>query len=287
MKKILGIVGSLRKAGNSELMIKQVCRELEEPHELHLLRLPEFRLKYCNGCYRCLFSDQGCVIKDDLEMVLDAIASADALILAMPTYFLGAHASLKTFLDRGLSFYSRYQELWGKPAIGLGVAGLEGLEGSTMLDIERFFMTLLAENKKNEMVYGAFPGEALLNEDSKAAARRLAQALFAPKSAANGLHCPCCGGETFRFYPDSKVRCMLCSGSGSLVIENGQPCIAITQSDHPFMCSEQDGLHHRDFLRGMVYQFRQQKKILAEVRTEFDDEVLWVNAKGTPSDGDS
>jgi len=276
MKKILGIVGSLRASGNSELMIKQISRELKEPHVLQLLRLPEFRLNYCNGCFRCLLANRGCVIPDDLHTVLDAIVAADALILAVPTYFLAAHSCLKVFIDRGISFYSRAEELWGKPAVGVGIAGGQGNEGSTLLDIERFLLTLQARNKRSEIMNGALPGEVLLSENNRTIAGQLAEALFATPEPKTGLHCPFCLGETFRFYPDNQVRCMLCSQSGTLVSSDNRLTIEMALDERPFLASETDALHHRDWLIGTVGRFKEQKTALAKVRAEFSDEASWV-----------
>ncbi len=277
MKKILGIVGSLRESGNSELMIKQICRELAQPHQLRLLRLPDFNLKYCNGCYRCLLARRGCVIRDDLSLVLDAICSADALILAAPTYFLAAHSCLKSFVDRGISFYARHQELWGKPAIGVGISGIEGKEGSTLLDIERFFATILAEKKGTGIVYGALPGETLLSDQNLVVARDLARALFSEPQSPEGLSCSLCGGQTFRFLGVNQVRCMLCSEAGKLVVDhNSQPAVVMEQGEHPLLSNRQDALEHRDWLFGMVGRFKEQKEALARVRSEFDDDTEWV-----------
>ncbi len=46
-----------------------------------------------------------------------------------PTYFLGANASLKRLLDRGLSFYAHIDAPLGKTAVGVAIAGVAGLEG--------------------------------------------------------------------------------------------------------------------------------------------------------------
>ncbi|HIJ57191.1 MAG TPA: flavodoxin family protein, partial [Deltaproteobacteria bacterium] len=39
MKKILGIIGSPRRLGNSEIMVKEIGRHIPIPHELKLIRL--------------------------------------------------------------------------------------------------------------------------------------------------------------------------------------------------------------------------------------------------------
>jgi multimeric flavodoxin WrbA len=280
MKKILGIVGSLRKLGNSEIMVKEISREITIPHELQLLRLPEFNLKYCNGCYRCLMAKRGCVLKDDLSTILDAIAEADALILAVPTYFLAAHACLKTFVDRGISFYSRSEQLWGKPAVGIGIAGVEGKEGSTLLDIERFLATLMSKNMDSRIIYGALPGETMLNQENRSVAKELANALFAVPQDKEGLFCSSCGGETFRFYADNRVRCMLCSEAGELVADGDQLRIEMVLSEHQFLANEAEALRHRDWLLSMVGRFKEQKDVLAKVKIEYTDEVPWVKPDG-------
>jgi hypothetical protein len=242
-----------------------------------MLRLPEFNLNCCNGCYRCLMADRGCVLKDDLSLILDAIESADALILAVPTYFLAAHACLKTLIDRGISFYSRAEQLWGKPTVGVGIAGIEGKEGSTLLDIERFFTSLMAQNKSSRIIYGALPGEALLSQANRSVAGELADTLFSEPQPTSGLFCSCCGGETFRFYNDNAVRCMLCSESGHLVTKGEQPQIVMERSEHQFLTSEADALKHRDWLLDMVGRFKEEKDSLAKVRAGYEDEVLWVS----------
>jgi multimeric flavodoxin WrbA len=277
MKRVLGIVGSLRKAGNCELFVKEVGRNIQTPHELQLLRLPEFRLDYCNGCYRCLTAERGCVLKDDLSLVLDAIEGADALILAVPTYFLSAHSCLKAFVDRGISFYSRAETLWGKPAVGIGIAGIEGKEGSTLLDVERFFTTLMAKNMSSRIIYGALPGEVLLNVGNCTIAGEVASALFSEFQQKKGLFCSFCGGETFRFYTGNKVRCMLCSESGTLVVDGLSPRIEMNEGDHQLLANETEALKHRDWLLGMVGRFKEQKEALAKVRSDYKDEVSWIS----------
>ena len=54
LKNILAIIGSLRKLGNCEIMAKEISRRIDEPHELRLLRLSEYEIRSCRGCYNCL-----------------------------------------------------------------------------------------------------------------------------------------------------------------------------------------------------------------------------------------
>jgi multimeric flavodoxin WrbA len=277
MKKVLGIVASRRRSGNCEILVKEISRSLGVAHEIKLLRLPDFDLRYCTGCYRCLSSDGGCVIDDDLSLVLEAIDWADALILATPTYFLGAHASLKAFIDRAISFYGRADQLWGKPAVGIGVAGMDGKEGSTHLDIERFFSVLLAKNRRSRIVYGAYPGEVLLNEGNRKVVSDLASALFGTSAPGTESGCPVCAGETFRFMEGKKARCMLCSSLGTLSLEGDRYTFVVDEGEHQFLFCEAKALEHREWLKNMKYGYRGKKKELQKVMEKYEGTWDWIN----------
>jgi multimeric flavodoxin WrbA len=280
MKQVLGIIASQRNLGNCEIMVKEVSRQLAVPHRLQLLRLPDFNLRYCNGCYRCL-SRGGCVLGDDLSAVLAAIADADALILAAPTYFLGAHACLKVFVDRGISFYAMAERLWGKPAVGIGIAGIEGKEGSTLLDIERFLLTIQASNQMSRIVYGALPGEVVMSAANRRVAGELAAALFGEAAARPQLCCPLCGGATVRFLEDGRVRCMLCSSTGALVDGSGGLALEMAKGDdHPFVADQNAALQHRDWLQGMLASYREQKQPLKEIKSAYQDQTPRIKPSG-------
>lgn len=277
MKKILGIIGSPRKLGNCEIMIKEISRNISEPHELQLIRLSEFNIMPCVGCYKCLFKKERCVLKDDFYKVFDTILEADGLIIAVPAYFLGANASLKRFLDRGLSFYAHVEKLWNKPAIGVGIAGIKGKEGYTLLGIESFINLLFAKNKKSTIIYGALPGEIFLNKENNKTALELAASLFGPVHETNGSRCPVCGGKTFRFIESNRVRCMLCSNEGTFTMSNNQPVFEIKKSEHELFITKEEAINHRAWLIGMKERFIQEKTRLKDISTAYRTGGEWIN----------
>lgn len=276
MKKILGIIGSPRKPGNCEIMLKAVSRHIPEEHELRLLRLADFNLQPCKGCYRCLFKEKKCVLKDDIYPIIDAIAWADALVVAVPTYFLGANALLKLLVDRGLCFYGHPEKLWGKPSIGIGIAGIKGKEGATLLGIERFQRILLADVKRTLMVYGALPGEVFLDQQNRETARALGEALFQPTPAPEEPGCPLCGSRTFRFLGANRIRCMLCSNAGTLDLASGDPVFSIAKSGHDLFLNTDDALDHEKWLVDMKMRYLENKQVLKEIAKEFRKDGTWL-----------
>ena len=281
MKNVLGIVGSPRRLGNCELMVKAVSRRIDIPHRLRLLRLSEFDIRPCRACYRCLFDDR-CPIEDDHQTVADAILASDAIIMAVPTYFLGPNACLKRFVDRGLSLYPHIETLWGKPAVAVGVAGIPGREGYTLLGIESALRLMFADLRAQKIVYGALPGEVLRDAANLAAAEELAAALFQPSPSAVGTRCPLCGGTTFRFLEHGHIRCMLCSNAGRLVIDGTRISVSITSGPHELFLTRQDALDHREWLVGMKSRFQSQKKQLREIIRDYRREDDWIHPPVKP-----
>ncbi|MGD2149913.1 MAG: flavodoxin family protein [Desulfobacterales bacterium] len=276
MKQILGIIGSPRKLGNCEIMVKEISRQISIPHELKLLRLQDFKILPCRGCYHCLFKTGHCVIEDDLATVVTAIVEADALIVSAPTYFLGINSCIKQFLDRGLSLLAHIEKLWHKPAVGVVIAGIEGKEGYSLLAIQSFLKLILAENKQSRIVYGALPGEVFMNPENKQMAAELAGAFFEPCVEKKGALCPLCGGDTFRFIENNRVQCMLCSNTGIMTVQDNAPAFEINKSDHELFLSKEEAVKHREWLLGMKSRFIEQKKALKEITQSYIKQGSWV-----------
>ena len=280
MKNLLGIVASPRKLGNSEIFIKELYRQLPGAWELKLIRLPELNIRPCQACYRCLFEEMRCIQNDDLYLVLEALAQSDAYVVAAPTYFLGANASLKLLLDRGLSFYAHFDKLWGKPAVGVAIAGNKGMEGYTKLIIESFIKLTLGDLRGSAVIYGALPGEILAENEGKETAKQLAEALVqGRRRESDAPTCPLCGGDTFRFLPNGQVRCMLCSNSGDYRWqESGLRCY-ITPGEHHLFLGYENAKKHPDSLRAMKEDFLARRKELKAIIQQYEQMGTWIQAK--------
>lgn len=278
-KTLLGIIGSPRKYGNSELFIKEVYGNLPGGWDLNLLRLPDFDIRPCKACYQCLFGDGKCPIKDDFALALDALAASDAYVVAAPTYLLGPNACLKRFLDRGLSFYARLDALWGKPAAGVAIAGLEGLEGYAKLGVESFIKLTMGDLRASAVVYGALPGEIFLKGEGRETAKKLAAALIGGKAPAPGdaPACTVCGGDTFRIMADGRVRCMLCSSDGVIDCAGGRISITTKEGKHQLFQTLEGARAHADWLRGMKGQFLERRKELKDVTRKYTRTGRWVD----------
>src|SRR5665648_480774 len=94
------------------------------------------------------------------------IKEADALILSAPCYALGPAAITKLFGDRIIALAQHIDELWGKPCVIIGTAGIKGWEGYTLSALIANSRFLGFDVKYDHMFLGALPGEALVNDNS-------------------------------------------------------------------------------------------------------------------------
>lgn len=102
--KILGIVGSKRKNGNTSTLIQRAIETArEEGIESEVIFLGDYNIVDCNGCEGCK-NTYICVVNDDMQKIYPLLLEADAIILGSPTYFYNVSAGVKAFIDRCYCF---------------------------------------------------------------------------------------------------------------------------------------------------------------------------------------
>lgn len=102
--RVLGIVGSPRKNGNTHLMVlKALDGAIAEGAQTDLLLLGDMRIKECDGCHAC-WNDRPCSKNDDMVGIYQKIAEADAIVFGTPVYWFGPTALMKSLLDRFVYF---------------------------------------------------------------------------------------------------------------------------------------------------------------------------------------
>ncbi len=283
MNKIVSLITSPRKPSNGELLCKAVLKELGKEWYLKIIRLIEWDIKPCKACYSCLF--EGCSQKDGMEKIIEEIIDSDIAIITTPTYFLGANSTLKRFIDRGLMFYNYIEKLWNKPMVGIVTAGIEGMEGYAKLMVDSAIKILGGNLLGSFVIYGAFPGEVVLGEENlkkiKIISELIKQAGQFKGEKKKEAICPLCGGDSFRFLEDGKVRCLLCSHSGSYRWHNGKLLFDIQKGFHDLFLSLEDTITHKEWLRNMKKRFLEVRKELKSVIQQYSHEenVTYITPK--------
>ena len=260
--ELLGIVASPRRMGNCELIVKAVAEKVPAPARLRIVRLVEKEILPCKACYRCLSGD--CPLQDDFGAVLAAIVSADALIVAVPTYLRGPNSSLQRFLDRGLQFWKHVDALHGKPAVAAAVAGVRDGEGHALLGAENFLRGMGMDARGRAVIRAALPGEALLSEEAMASAAALARALVDPAPGAPASpSCTECGGTYFEFRGGDRIYCLLCGAAGSVLAEDGRVRLRTVPPAHGWR-GDASMRAHGEWLREMRERYLRERARLRE-----------------------
>ena len=102
--KILLISGSPRE-GNCEAVLKKIKKIIstikqEKNIETELILLREKNIHHCEGCVEFCNSTPKCKHTDDTNTLLEKFESADAIVIASPTYFSMPSGLLKDFIDK-------------------------------------------------------------------------------------------------------------------------------------------------------------------------------------------
>lgn len=103
--KVLGILGSPRVGGNSDILLDQALEGAKDAGaEVEKIVLSQKRISGCLDCKKC--NETGiCAIKDDMLEIHQKILEADAIIHSVPVYFWAMTAHMKSYLDRWCAFF--------------------------------------------------------------------------------------------------------------------------------------------------------------------------------------
>ena len=116
--KVLGIVSSSRKGGNTETLVSEVLGSAQEAGaEMELLLLRDKIIQPCDGCRTC-HKTGVCHIRDDMQEIYPELEAADAIVLGTPVYFWTVSGQCKTLIDRTYCYHTS-RHLRGK--VGAGV----------------------------------------------------------------------------------------------------------------------------------------------------------------------
>jgi multimeric flavodoxin WrbA len=115
--KVLGLFGSPRRGGNTELLLEEALKGAEkEGGQVERIYLSDFTITPCKECHGC-DNTGNCVILDDMQKIYPKLLEADVLILASPIFFYGVTAWAKALIDRSQALWAR-KYLLKDPSLG-------------------------------------------------------------------------------------------------------------------------------------------------------------------------
>ena len=154
--KVLGILGSPRRDGNTEILLEETLKGAEkEGAEVDRIYLTDVAITPCTECHGCDQTGQ-CVILDDMQKIYPKLLESDIIVIASPIFFYGVTAWAKALIDRSQALWARKYLLKdpslrkeGKKRKGFFISvgatkGQKIFEGA-ILTVKYFFDTFNAE----------------------------------------------------------------------------------------------------------------------------------------------
>jgi multimeric flavodoxin WrbA len=140
-RKLLVLVGSPRRAGNSATLALAVQRGAEEPGARVTVRfVDDFISSFLRDCRACRRADGECSIDDRFRaLFFEDFLPSDGVVFCSPVYWYGLSAQTKAFFDRTFCYYAasypnsaRVIEQMSRKRIGLILASEETYPGASL-----------------------------------------------------------------------------------------------------------------------------------------------------------
>lgn len=101
MSRIVILVGSIRKGGNTDLLAQAFAEGAGKNNMVEIVSVADYKVNPCVGCNSCFTRERNqCFQKDDMTEIYEKLKSADMVVIASPVYFYGISAQLKAVVDR-------------------------------------------------------------------------------------------------------------------------------------------------------------------------------------------
>lgn len=171
---VVGISGSPRRLGNSEILLDRVLEgAVIAGANVEKIVLNELLFKPCQGCGGC--DNTGlCVIHDGMDAVYKKLSDADAVVMTSPIYFASLSAQAKMMIDRfQCAWVAKYilkskHPMKKRKGIFISVAGSHRKDffENARLIIKSFFATIDIEYS-DEIICGGIEKKGEIDADEK------------------------------------------------------------------------------------------------------------------------
>lgn len=277
--KVLGIVSSPRKAGNSELAVKEIMMQLPDSWEKEMLRLNELKLDYCTACYACVPAEKRCKLDDDLDFFLDSVKSADKIIIASPAYYLGAHTAMKVARDRLLTIVNNFGEFVGKDCVMAGFYGRENGVGLLKEDMTIFARKLALNVVDSAIMLATNPADSVQGENLEIL-HKLASSLVTPPAKPHTpkgeVNCPYCESRAIMLMDNGQWECSICAGYGSLESNGGKYSLVYDPNYRGHNFTPEDIAAHAQYLTDMKQLFMDTRHQIKETQAKYASFDCWI-----------
>jgi len=103
-KTVLGVVGSPRKGGNTDVLVSEILGAARRAGAVtESVFLADLTVRECDGCHAC-WRGAECSKTDDMNALYPRLADSDVIVFGTCVYWYAPTALMKAFLDRLVYF---------------------------------------------------------------------------------------------------------------------------------------------------------------------------------------
>jgi multimeric flavodoxin WrbA len=171
VKKVLVILGSPRRKGNSAILAEQITKGAKSGKaKVETIYLHGRNIAPCKACFACQKKNsKGCSIQDGMQDIYPQLIEADAWVIASPIYWFTMSAQTKIFMDRCFALPAYQRDCFKGKRIAIAMTyGDEDPFSSGCVNALRTFQDAFRYTESNivGMVYGSAmdAGQIKLNE---------------------------------------------------------------------------------------------------------------------------
>ncbi|MCU0580127.1 MAG: flavodoxin family protein [Desulfobacterota bacterium] len=176
--KVLGIYGSPRPGGNSDLLLdRALAGAAESGADLDRIYVRDLKI---SGCLECGGCDEtgACVVPDDMDDVYPRLQEAEVIIMAAPMFFYGVPAQLKALVDRSQALWAgrrleKTPDQWKIYDHGQGYfIAVGATKGQTMFDgskmMAKYFYDALDKSYEGGLFYARIEKKGTIRDHPQA-----------------------------------------------------------------------------------------------------------------------
>jgi len=276
--KVLGIVASHRRLGNTEILVKEALMGAEEEGaEVEIMRWTDYQILPCEGLATCLFGGVGCKLKDedDHNYLLEKIYQCDGLVFGAPCYIKEATAIVKQFIDRLFVLGSQPSRVQGRPAVIIMPYATRGYTQYAFLQPNILLRQLGMRVIDRALVHTQGMSEAIAHPEVLERVHGMGKALATAIRTGDTTYqgeagvCPICHDRIIRIHKDNEtVECGTCAIKGKLSIEDGKIKVHFSEEQVDWIRSGASGHAAYEIIPSKDY-FQKLKPVLKEGREKY------------------
>lgn len=158
--KVLAIIGSPRKNGNTSAIVHAVCKGAAlAGHTTEVFYLTDLNIHGCIACGTCKTQNiKYCAINDDMQKLYKSIIAADCLVLGSPIYMGQITGQMKTFFDRLYAFMDINNEVHHMPGKKYITITVSGAPAETFHSVSDYLNKWLGEFSKMHLIKNIIAG---------------------------------------------------------------------------------------------------------------------------------